>query len=248
MTFSEQIDELFTALAKFHAECPPIKKDKTVIVRNKQKEFLYTFEYASYGNIMTVVRPILAKHGLSIIHNAGANGVQTILVHSSGQWAKTDYLPILLDKKVGDNTIPENEQETVPVSEQETGSSITYKKRYQVSTILALDTDMDDDGNTADGQIPEFQNKNNGKALTPPKPKSTPAPAPAPKPKPKETTAPSGGYEALLNDAREGKVEYTVLLEEYQKALVEADDQSEFQKRYFKQTQEVVNKLLSEGT
>lgn len=236
MTFSEEIDELFTALAKFHAECPPIKKDKEVTVRNQQKQFLYTFEYASYGNIMSVVRPILAKHGLSIMHNAGANGVQTILVHSSGQWAKTDYLPVLLEKKVDDDI--------VPVNEQETGSSITYKKRYQVSTILALDTDMDDDGNTADGQIPEFQNKNNGKALTPPKPK----PKPAPKPKPKETTAPSGGYEALLNDAREGRVEYTVLLEEYQKALVEADDQNEFQKTYFKQTQEVVNKLLSEST
>lgn len=141
MQRSETVENLNTAFAKWLTERPDINKDKAVDVYNKQGKFLYTFNYATLGNIIKLYAPTLGKHGLSVTQEVTDKGVYTYLEHSSGEW-KT-YGPLSIKMKDEDG----NE-----LKEQSIGSSITYKKRYQLNAVLFIDAEDDDDANTADGQ------------------------------------------------------------------------------------------------
>lgn len=147
MVLSEQTGDLFAALAKFRGECPPIKKDAEVKVKNNAGKFLYSFKYATLGNIITTITPKLSENGLVVSQEVTNNGVRTMIAHKSGQWMLTGYLPITI------HTDQANDQK----NEQSTGSSITYKKRYQLTAVLDLDTETDDDANVASGNVPEFK-------------------------------------------------------------------------------------------
>jgi hypothetical protein len=144
MIWSTEIDKVAEALAKANAELKSIGKDRTnPHFKNK---------YATLDAIMDAIRPSLAKHGLSVVQGAkevtdGFN-VVTMLIHSSGQFVS--------------NVVP------VPLSKQDAqgvGSALTYGRRYGVSSLLALATDEDDDGNQASKAKPEP-----AKRAEPPKP------------------------------------------------------------------------------
>jgi hypothetical protein len=99
---------------------------------------------------MDEVRPILAKHGLTVIQgmtvpHTDDNGavrsfvLETMLLHKSGEFLTNAAV--------------------MPVSKndaQGVGSAITYGRRYGVSALLALATDEDDDGN-AGSRPPQSQ-------------------------------------------------------------------------------------------
>lgn len=128
MRQSEQINELAGALAKFHAEAPTIDFDGAANAGS------YRYQYATLPQILSKVRPILTKHGLSIVQLVGEGGsVETMIVHTSGQYIGTE--PVKLPSK--DN------------SPQGYGSAISYAKRYSLSAILALAAEEDDDGQAA---------------------------------------------------------------------------------------------------
>lgn len=128
MRHSEQINELATALAKFHTTAPHIDLDGKANVGS------YGYKYATLPQILSKVRPILSECGLSVLQLVGEGGsVETILTHTSGQWIASD--PVRLPSK--DN------------SPQGYGSAISYAKRYSLSAILALAAEEDDDGATA---------------------------------------------------------------------------------------------------
>ena len=122
MKLSEKTDKLFQALTQFQKDCPNIEKNAKVNVKDKSGKFLYSFEYATLGEILSKTRDTLAENGLSVTQSVGTEGVRTIIAHESGQWMVTDKLQIDLE---GD--------------EQDQGSSITYKKRYQLAGALRLD-------------------------------------------------------------------------------------------------------------
>jgi hypothetical protein len=132
---------LAEALIAFQAEVPAITKSKTVNVKTRTGS--YSFSYAPYEVIMEQIKPLLSKHGLSIVQplqatQDGRQFVSTILTHLSGE--QIDSLAIVpLDGK----------------SMQEIGSAITYMRRYALSSILGLVTDEDDDANIADGNEAE---------------------------------------------------------------------------------------------
>lgn len=130
---SDSITALATALAKAQAEIKSIAKDRT----NPH----YKNRYATLDAILDGVRPVLAKHGLSIVQGASdaADGfaVETYLLHASGEWVSTVL--------------------TMPVAKQDAqgvGSALTYGRRYGVSALLALSTDDDDDGEQAAANKP----------------------------------------------------------------------------------------------
>ena len=168
MTFSESTNNLFSALAKFQDECPQLTKDATVKV-SKGGNFKYSFDYATYGNILKTIKPTLSEHELAVVQNVSEKGVQTIITHSSGQWMQSDYLPVQYVKiEDGGN---------VNTTEQERGSSISYMKRYQLAGMLLQDADFDDDANTADGNEPKINKKQTSpkkKQSAPKKKKETP--------------------------------------------------------------------------
>jgi hypothetical protein len=135
MKHSESLAALAPALAAAQGELSPIVKDSV------NPHFRST--YVSLDAILAAVRPVLARHGLSVVQGGGtphtdeagralAVTVRTMLLHGSGEWIANDVL--------------------MPLAKQDAqgaGAAITYGRRYGLSALLALATEEDDDGNAA---------------------------------------------------------------------------------------------------
>ena len=99
-------------------------------------------KYADLAEVINTVRPVLAKHGLSVTqwpsYLDGIVSVETILTHESGEWiANTASAPA--DK----------------LNAQGVGSATTYLRRYSLAALACV-AQEDDDGNKAserEGQI-----------------------------------------------------------------------------------------------
>lgn len=144
MLKSESIAELSKALVKFNGEVSKIEKDsKNPHFKNK---------YASLDRIVDEIRPILQKHGLSVLQFPSGDGekvtITTILLHESGEWIQSEPLTLVPVKK----------------DPQGVGSATTYGRRYQLSAFLSLNTGEDDDGNEA--STPPKQQVNEPKLAT----------------------------------------------------------------------------------
>lgn len=91
--------------------------------------------YCSLSSSIDSTKDILARHGLSVIQfptNPGGNliGVQTIIVHSSGEFISREF------------GVPFGEK----MSAQDCGSAITYCRRYSLNSCLNIVGDEDEDG------------------------------------------------------------------------------------------------------
>ncbi len=129
MLKSESIENLAQALALFQGE-----------VRNPSNSAVnpfYKSSYAPLSEVLNTVRPILSKHGLSVLQTPSGDGedisVTTLLLHSSGEWIQSEPLILKADKPTA----------------QGAGSSITYARRYALSAVLGISSEDDDDGNVA---------------------------------------------------------------------------------------------------
>lgn len=155
MKTSESILKIAAAIVAFQSE-----------VKNPANSTVNTFfnsKYAPLGEILTAVRPILAKHGLAVLQSPSAQdatvSVTTTLFHSSGEWVESDPLTLKLDKPTA----------------QGAGSAVTYARRYSLAAMLAISGEDDDDGNTASAPVARSAQQ----PQTPPKPAPAPAAAPA---------------------------------------------------------------------
>ena len=129
MEHSESIAKLAAALAAFQSEVKdPARDGENPHFRSK---------YVQIDGLLAAVRPILAKHGLSVIQSTGGNGqdisVTTEIMHTSGEWIRTDALIL----------------KAVKADPQGAGSAVTYGRRYSLSAALGVAWDDDDDGNAA---------------------------------------------------------------------------------------------------
>lgn len=134
---SEKISELAKALSKAQAEMP-------TIAFNAKNPFLKN-RYADLNAITSSIKPVLVKYGLSYVQPtiamSGAVGVETILMHESGEWIGSEiYLPI--------------EEEKGRSTAQSAGSIITYLRRYSLASMLGLVTDEDVDGSASTPPVP----------------------------------------------------------------------------------------------
>lgn len=138
---SEQINELATALAKAQGQMRAASKDaKNPHLNNT---------YATLSSIIEAAKEPLSANGLAFsqILSQGDNGLvlETLLMHSSGQWLQSEVLVIAQAGNRGVNEV------------QQLGSSLTYYKRYALTAILGISiSDEDDDGNSA-GQLVKRQ-------------------------------------------------------------------------------------------
>ena len=125
MEQSEQINELAAALAKAQGEMKNVKK-------TSENPF-YHSTYAELDAVWDSVRPVLSKHGLSVIQGTGQNDgdvhVTTMLLHSSGQWIRSTL------------TLPIGEKHTA----QAVGTAITYGRRYSLSAMVGIASEEDTD-------------------------------------------------------------------------------------------------------
>ena len=140
MKKSESIKNLAIALSKFQG-------DVTNPTNTKENPF-FKSNYAPLEAVINTVKPILAKHGLSVIQMPVVEdekvGVITVLMHDSGEYVETESLVLKTDKNTA----------------QGAGSAITYARRYALSAVLGIASEEDDDGNIAETKNKQ-QYKNN---------------------------------------------------------------------------------------
>lgn len=126
---SESIVKIAVALSKFNGEVKMIEKDAA----NPH----FKSDYATLDTIIQHVRPILHKHGLSVMQFPGGDGekltMRTMLLHESGEWLESELLTMIPTKK----------------DPQGIGSATTYSRRYQLASMLSLSLGDDDDANAA---------------------------------------------------------------------------------------------------
>lgn len=137
-TQSASIGEWATAMAEFHAELLPIRKDGEAKQNVKGKDgniYLVTRRYLSLDGILDAVRPILARHGLFVTQELTGSGVATTIFHKSGQFRTS----IMETSAVWEGSPMTN-------SIQNAGGSFTYLKRYALAAALAISADEDSDG------------------------------------------------------------------------------------------------------
>jgi len=129
MNKSEHITELAFALSKAQAEMGGA-------VKGSKNPFFGSI-YADLTSVIRAIKEPFANHGLSflqfpIVSDGGKGmGVETILMHESGQWISSEYmLPM------------------VKLDPQGAGSAITYARRYSLQAMAGLPT-VDDDAEAA---------------------------------------------------------------------------------------------------
>lgn len=132
MEMSEKIDALAKALSAAQGEMGGAVKDAS--------NPFFKSSYADLGSVIRAIKESFANNGLSytqfpVRDEAGA-GVETILMHESGQWIKSHY--------------------TLPLAKfdaQSAGSCLTYARRYALQAIAGIPA-VDDDGNQANAAAP----------------------------------------------------------------------------------------------
>jgi hypothetical protein len=121
--------ELYTALSKAQAEFPTVS----------QSGFnpFHKSKYSTLKDCWDAARPVLARHGLSVIQmpdkQDGVFCLVTILAHESGDQLASSQ-PVMATKQ----------------DAQSFGSALSYARRYGLTAVLGLVSgDEDDDGNAA---------------------------------------------------------------------------------------------------
>lgn len=105
----------------------------TQIKANATNPFLKN-KYADLPSIMAIVGPVLAEHGMIVVHGGrGGEALCTALVDVETGEKVESSLPIMGDTM------------------QQAMGSVTYARRYNITCLLDLQIDKDDDGNKASG-------------------------------------------------------------------------------------------------
>jgi hypothetical protein len=144
MRTSESITNLATALLAAQQEMPHPKKTATnPHLRNK---------FADLTTVFDTVIPVLNKHGIVLQQEVSGHveitdqgepvqivGVETTLIHAESGEFKTSIVQQYVPQQKGLNM------------SQAVGSTVTYLKRYGVSTAVVVSSEPDDDGNEGKG-------------------------------------------------------------------------------------------------
>lgn len=133
MNWSESRTAIAEALAKFNEEATNPVKDKTAEIRSQTGT--YTYGFSDLAALTNLVRPILAKNGISplqeMVSETNRIGARTVLLHTSGEFI--EFEPVFI---------------THSQRPQEIGSAATYARRYALLAALSIAAD-DDDGAAA---------------------------------------------------------------------------------------------------
>jgi len=126
---SDSIEQVAKAFVSALGELSDITKNK------KADTGKFEYGYADLASTVGMVRPILLKHGLAITQTAGSEGddvlIWTTVLHTSGEFLSS----VPLRFSAGQTA-------------QQTGSAVSYLRRYSLMAFLGLATE-DDDGATA---------------------------------------------------------------------------------------------------
>jgi hypothetical protein len=134
MERSESIAKIGAALAKAQAAIEGAKKDA--------KNPHFKSNYATLASIWDACHKQLNAEGIAVVQMPrsadGGVEIETMLVHSSGEWISSRLTMPLADRATA----------------QQVGSAVTYGRRYALAAMTGVAPD-DDDGNAASEAPPE---------------------------------------------------------------------------------------------
>ena len=133
---SMDVSEIMPALVLAQGEASGVVADG--------KNPVFKSLYVTLPAVLLVLKPIMAKHGLALIHSMGVGVNKSLLAvarlyHSSGQWIEI--------------TIPMRASDRGDMN-QALGSVMTYARRYTACALFQL-PQVDDDANFADKKGPD---------------------------------------------------------------------------------------------
>lgn len=150
-TQSNEIDQLFTALAKAQGAMTAASKDSA--------NPFFKSKYADLNSVWNACREPLSANGLAIIQTVqqreSGDVLFTVLGHSSGQWVSSS-LPLRIKSDGKTNEL------------QVMGSCLSYLRRYALAAIVGVaPADEDDDGNSVKGYQVKPENNHQAQKVAP---------------------------------------------------------------------------------
>jgi hypothetical protein len=140
MKQSEQINELAAALAKAQAVMPKAKMSG-VNSRFADKATGKSGAYATLDDIRDAVKNTLTANGISYTQHPysinGEVGVETMLIHSSGQWMRSRF------------GVPSAKHDP-----QAYGSLLTYVRKFALAAAAGVSTQEDTDADEVSHEPP----------------------------------------------------------------------------------------------
>lgn len=135
MNKSENINELAAALSKAQGAIRGALKDSD--------NPFFKSKYADLASVVDAIREAFSSNGIAYVQTVEPSDknevrVETILMHSSGQWISCGVLSLPVSK----------------ADAQGFGSAITYARRYSLSAAAGVAPE-DDDGNAASKAAPK---------------------------------------------------------------------------------------------
>lgn len=130
---SDNVEKISEAFAQAQLEYDPIVKNCEISGK------AYSFAYASLDEVLNIIRPSLAKHGLSFHQFTKESAENNVLMlhsrlrHSSGQWFESRMRVIVTGDKI-----------------QDLGIALTYYRRYSALMLLGHHPENEDNDGTID--------------------------------------------------------------------------------------------------
>ena len=130
---SAEIDKISEAFAQAQLDYNPIVKNCEINGK------AYSFAYASLDEVLNIIRPSLAKFGLSFHQFTKESATNNILMlhsrlrHASGQWFESRMRVIVNGDKI-----------------QDLGVALTYYRRYSALMLLGHHPENEDNDGTVD--------------------------------------------------------------------------------------------------
>lgn len=128
MIKSESIAKIAAALTKAQTEMGSVKKGAA--------NPFFKSKYADLTSVIEAVKDVLNKNDITILQPHDNSSVETILLHSSGEYIGSST-PIVCAKQ--------NDPQAL-------GSAISYARRYGLQSLVALPAE-DDDGEKAMSRV-----------------------------------------------------------------------------------------------
>lgn len=203
---SETITKIAAALVAFSGEVKSIAHDAT----NPH----FKSQYTSLDHMIDETKPILQKHGLTVMQFPGGDGekitVRTMILHETGEWIETEPLTL----------------RPVKLDPQGAGSAITYARRYSYAAALSLSLGDDDDGNAASAGQPQ-----------------KPAPQPAQQQRTSQPAGNNLISQAQINYCQKLKNDKRIDEEDFKRIIEEMSGQESIKELTKKQASELIDLL-----
>ena len=132
---SAEIGKLAEALAKAQSKLEQPHKNKKATIegtsKSSGKKFQYSYDYADLPAVIDSLKKALSENAISYVQRTRIDSnrlvLETRLMHASGQWIASEW-PLEVSK-----------------DPKETASSVTYGRRYSLTSLCGISAEETDD-------------------------------------------------------------------------------------------------------